>query len=134
LDNRDGREDHPEADDEYDVQPQYAIENLATSGQWDVCATHNVPGLIQPTWMSKIMGQMVLMTVNAMETMRNKGYKKMQDRMCQYVFTRFYMLLHQKFHLEIYYCRILSSRMLILIDIQNYSGQNETFSKVYKLY
>jgi len=44
---------------------------------WVVSAALNVPGLIRPTWQSMNQAQMGLMTVTAMETMRNKGNKKM---------------------------------------------------------
>jgi len=40
-----------------------------------------------------------LMTVSAMETRRYKGKKKKSDSLGLYVFTRFYMLLDQEFHL-----------------------------------
>jgi len=41
-----------------------------------VSAAPNVPGLIRPTQKSQRQGEKVLMTVNAIETKRNKGVKK----------------------------------------------------------
>jgi len=76
---------------------------------------------------------MGLMMVNALETRRNKGNNKKFERMRQFVFTRLFMLLDREFHLEIYYRRMVSSCMEILIDKQKYSRQNESFSIIYKL-
>jgi len=50
--------------------------------------------------------------------------------MGQYVFTRFYMLLDQKYHLEKYYERRLGSHMWIIVHKQKYSRPNELFSKL----
>jgi hypothetical protein len=41
-----------------------------------VCAARNVPGLVQPTRKSKRQADKDLVTVNAVETRRNKGGKK----------------------------------------------------------
>jgi hypothetical protein len=42
----------------------------------NVSAAPNIPGLIQPIRQSKKMGVMAVLTVNIMETSRNKGIKK----------------------------------------------------------
>jgi len=41
-----------------------------------VSAAPNVPGLVRPTRKSKRPAEKVLVTVNAVETQRNKGGKK----------------------------------------------------------
>jgi hypothetical protein len=56
-------------------------------------ATLNVSGLIQPTRKSRKQAEKSLAPVSAMETGRNQGNKKMYDRLGQYVFHRFYVLL-----------------------------------------
>jgi hypothetical protein len=49
--------------------------------QQDVSTVPNVPGLVRLTRKSKRQADKVLLTVNAVETRRNKGGKKQQDRM-----------------------------------------------------
>jgi hypothetical protein len=50
--------------------------------------------------------------------------------MGQCVFTGFYMLLNQAFHLEKFYGSRLSSHMWIYVYKQTYSERNESFGKV----
>jgi len=52
------------------------IEDLENPEQHDVSAAPIVPGLIEPTRMSKRSDEMRLVTANAIETRRNKGNKK----------------------------------------------------------
>jgi len=53
-----------------------SIEDPDYPEQQDVSAAPNVPGLIRPIQKSKRHAEKVLVTVNAMETRRNKGVKK----------------------------------------------------------
>jgi len=76
LDNPNDSEDNCAADDESDIEQNNDIENLECPGQQDVSATPNVPGLVRPTRKSRRQTEKVLMTVNAVETRRNKGVKK----------------------------------------------------------
>ena len=111
LDNTNVSKDNCEEDDETNVEEDNGIEDRECPKHWDVSATSIVPGLIWPTLRSMKKAEKGLMTVTAMETRRRKGNKKKLDRMGQYVFTRFYMLLDQDFDLEKHYGRIVSSRM-----------------------
>jgi hypothetical protein len=56
-----------------------------------VSAAPNVPGLIRPIRQSKKKVEKALVTVNIMETRRNKGIKKKKDRMRQCIITTFIM-------------------------------------------
>jgi len=76
LDNPNDREDYCVVDIESDIEQDNSIEDLECPEQRDVRAVPNVPGLIWPTQMSKRQAETVLMTVNAIETWRNKGVKK----------------------------------------------------------
>jgi len=76
LDDPDESEDDCAADDESDIGPNNGIEDPECPEQQDVSAAPNVPGLVQPTRKSKGQAEMVLVTVNAVETQRNKGGKK----------------------------------------------------------
>jgi len=76
LDNPSHSEDDWEADDESDMKLQHGIENAEPPEQRNVSAAPNVPGLIRPVRRSKKKVEKVLMTVNIMETRRNKGIKK----------------------------------------------------------
>jgi len=109
LDNPNEREDDCEADNESDVEQDNCFEDAECPEQWNVCAASNVPGLIRPTGRSKNKTEKGLVTVNATETWRIKGNRNMLGRMGQYVFSRFFMLLDQEFHLESYHGRILTS-------------------------
>jgi len=59
------------------IKQDNSIEDPECPEQWDVSATPNVPGLIWPTWNSKRQVKEVVLTVNEIETRRNKGVKKM---------------------------------------------------------
>jgi hypothetical protein len=75
LDNPNDSEDDCAADDESDIQPNNGIEDLEYPEQQDVSAAPHVPGLVRPTRKSKRQAEMVLVTVNVVETQRNKGGK-----------------------------------------------------------
>jgi len=64
------------------------IEDPECPEQLDVSAAPNVPRLVRPTRKSRKQAEKVLVTVNAVETRRHKGGKKMLDRMRQW-FTSF---------------------------------------------
>jgi len=76
LDNLNDSEDNCAADDESDIERNNGIKELECIEQYDVSATPNVPGLVQPIPKSKRLAEKVLVTVNAIETRRNKGVKK----------------------------------------------------------
>jgi len=109
LDNPNESEDDCEADNESDVEQDNCNKDSECPKQWDVCATPNVPRLIRPTGRSKKNTAKRLVTVNATETRRIRGNRNKLDRMGQYVFSRFFMLLDREFHLENYDGRILTS-------------------------
>jgi len=76
LDNPNDSEDDCAADVESDMDQDNTIEDRESPEQRDVSAAPNVPGLIRPTRKSKTHAEQVLVTVNAIETRRNKGVKK----------------------------------------------------------
>jgi len=76
LDNPNDSEDDCAADVESDMEQDNSIEDPESPEQRDVSAVPNVPGLIRPTRKSKRHAEKVLVTVNAIETRRNKGVKK----------------------------------------------------------
>jgi len=88
LDNPEDSEEDCAADDESDIEHNNAIEDAECPEQQDVSATPNVPGLVRLTRKSKSQSEKLLVTVNAVETRRNKGGKKKSDRMRQW-FTSF---------------------------------------------
>jgi len=88
LDNPNDSEEDCAADNESDIEPNTGIEDPECPEQQDVSAVPNVPGLVRPTWKSKWQAEKVLVTVNGVETRRNKGGKKKYDRMRQW-FTSF---------------------------------------------
>jgi len=75
LDNRNDSEDNCVADVESDLQQDNSIENTECLEQQDGSGTPNVLGLIRPTWKSKIQAEKVLVTINPIETRRNKAVK-----------------------------------------------------------
>jgi hypothetical protein len=77
LDNPNDREDDCAADYEFDIGPNNHIEDPEYQEQQDVSAKPNVHGLVRPTRKSKRLAETVLVTVNTVETQRNKGGKKM---------------------------------------------------------
>jgi len=97
----------------------------------DMSTARNVPRLIRPMWRSKRQADKLLITVNAIETGRNKGVKSKQDRMRQ-CFTTFIMYLELEFQLVRYYGRMVSSSFSILVDKQMYCRRNEAFGKIHK--
>ena len=76
LDNPNDSEEDCAADDDSDIEHNNCIEDPECPEQQDVCAAPNVPGLVRPTRKSKRQAEKVLLTVNAVETRRNKGGKK----------------------------------------------------------
>jgi len=76
LCNPNDSEDGCAADDESDIEQYNGIEDLECPEQQNVSAMPNVPGLVRPTLKSKRQAEMVLLTVSAVETRRNKGGKK----------------------------------------------------------
>jgi len=76
LDNPNASEDDWEAANESDTEQDNGIEVSQTLEVRNVSAAPNVPGLIRPIRQSKKKVEKVLVTVNIMETRRNKGIKK----------------------------------------------------------
>jgi hypothetical protein len=72
---KDSKEDCA-ADDDSDIEHNNCIEDPECPEQQDVSAAPNVPGLVRPTRKSNRQAEKVLVTVNAVETRRNKGGKK----------------------------------------------------------
>jgi len=72
LDNPNDSEDDCAADDESDIGPNNSIEDPECPEQQDVSAAPNVPRLVRPKRESKRQAEKVLVTVNAVETWRNK--------------------------------------------------------------
>jgi hypothetical protein len=92
LDNPNDSEDDCAADVESDMDQENVIEDPESQEQQDVSGTLNVPALIRPIRKSKRHAEKLLVTVNAMETRRNKGEKKKSDTMPQ-CFTGYFMYL-----------------------------------------
>jgi len=88
LENPNDSEEDCAADDESDIEHNNSIADRECPEQQDVSAAPSVPGLVRPSWKSKRQAENVLVTVNAVETRRNKGGKKKSDRMRQW-FTSF---------------------------------------------
>jgi len=76
LDNPNDSEEDCAADDDSDIDHYNCIEDREYPEQQDVSVAANVRGLVRPTRKSKSQAQKVLVTVNAVETRRNKGGKK----------------------------------------------------------
>jgi len=76
LDDPNVSKDDCAADDESDIGPNNGIEDPECPEHQDVSAAPNVPRLVRPTRKSKRQAEKVLVTVNAVETRRNKGGKK----------------------------------------------------------
>jgi len=75
LDNPNDSEEDCAADDESNIEHNNGIEDPECPEQQDVSAAPNVPGLVRLTRKSKRQAEKVLVTVNAVETRRNKGGK-----------------------------------------------------------
>jgi len=76
LDNPNDSEDDCASNDASDLGLNNGIEDPEFPEQQDVCAMLNVPGLVRATQKSKTQAEKVLVTVNAVETRRNKGGKE----------------------------------------------------------
>jgi len=76
LDNPNQSEDDWEADNASDMELDNGSEDWETPEQCNVSAALNVPGLIWPIRRTRKKVEKPLMTVNIMETRRNKGIKK----------------------------------------------------------
>jgi hypothetical protein len=75
LDNPNDSEEDCVAADESDTEHNNGIEDPECPEQQHVSAAPNVPGLVRPTRKSKRQAEQVLVTVNGVETWRNKGGK-----------------------------------------------------------
>jgi hypothetical protein len=69
-------EDDCAADNESETEHNNCIQDLECPEQQVLSASPNIPGLVQPTWKPKRQAEKVLVTVNTVETWRNKGGKK----------------------------------------------------------
>ena len=76
LDSPNHTEDDCMADVESDKEQGNHIEDLECPEQRDLCAAPNVPRLIRPTPKSKRQAEKLFVTVDAIDTRRNKGGKK----------------------------------------------------------
>jgi hypothetical protein len=76
LDNPIVIEEDYAADNESKIEHNNGIKDPECAEQQDMSATPNVPGLVRPTRKSKRQAETVLVTVNAVETQRNKEGKK----------------------------------------------------------
>jgi hypothetical protein len=76
LDNPNDSEEDCAADDESNIGPGGGVWDPRCLGQQDLSAAPNVPGLVRPTQKSKRQAEQLMVTVNAVETRRNKGGKK----------------------------------------------------------
>jgi hypothetical protein len=76
LDNPNDSEDDCAADVQSEMEQDSSRKDSESPEQRDESFTPNISVLIQPTWKSKRQAEKVLVTVNAMETRRNKGMKK----------------------------------------------------------
>jgi hypothetical protein len=76
LDNPNDSEQDCAAANESNIEHNNGIEDPECPEQQDVSAAPNVPELVRPTQKSKRQAEMVVVTVNAVETRRNKGGKK----------------------------------------------------------
>jgi len=76
LDNPNDSKDDCAADDESDIGPNNGNEDPECPERQDVSALPNVSELVWLTRKSKRQAEKELVTVNAVETRRNKGGKK----------------------------------------------------------
>ena len=76
LDNPNDSEDDWEADNESDMELDNGSEESETPELRTVSAAPNVPGLIRPILRSEKKVEKAMLTVNIMETRRNKWIKK----------------------------------------------------------
>jgi len=71
-DNPNYSEEDCAVNDESDIEHNNGIQDPECPEQKDVSAVPNVPGLVRPTRKSKRQAEKVVVTVNAVETHRNK--------------------------------------------------------------
>ena len=76
MDTPNNSKDDCAADNEYNIEQNIGIKDSECPEQQDVSAAPNVPRLVWPTRKSKRQAEQVLVTVNAVETRRNKRWKK----------------------------------------------------------
>jgi len=76
VDNPNDSEDDRAADNASNIGPNNGIEDPECPEQQDVSGWPNVPGLVWPTRKSNRQAEIVLVTVDAVQTRRNKGGKK----------------------------------------------------------
>ena len=131
MDNANDSEDDWEADNESDIAQDNVSEDWETPEQRNVSAAPNVSGFIRPIRWSKKKAEIVLMTVNILETRRIEGIKKKSNRMRQCIITKFIMYFDRELHLEKYHGRILSIRVRIVANKPTYSGKYGLFGKIY---
>jgi len=91
LDNPNDSQDDWKADNESDKESDNGSEESETPELRNVSAAPNAPAVIRPIRQSKKKVEKALLTVNIMETSRNKGIKKKSDRMRQCITTKFIM-------------------------------------------
>jgi len=90
LDNPNDSEDDCTADEESDIEHNNGIEDPECPEQQDVGAAPDLHGFVRPTRKSTRQAEKVLVTVNAVETRRNKEMKTKYHWMRQWI-TRFLM-------------------------------------------
>jgi hypothetical protein len=76
LDYSNDSEGDCDADDDSDIEHPNCIDDPECAEPQDVSASPNVPGLVKPTRTSKRKAEKVLVTVDEVETQRNKGGKR----------------------------------------------------------
>jgi hypothetical protein len=76
LDNPNDSEDDCAVDVQSEMEQDSSMKDSESPEQRNESVAPNISVLIQPTWKSKRQAEKVLVTVNAMETRRNKGMKK----------------------------------------------------------
>jgi len=75
LDNPNDREEDCAADNTSDIEQNNGIKDMEYPERQDVCAAAIIPGLVRQIRKSKRQAEKVLVTVNAIETRRNKEVK-----------------------------------------------------------
>jgi hypothetical protein len=88
-------------DIESDIGRDNVIDDADCPEQRDVSAAPNVPRLIWPTQIPQRYRNTMLLTVSAIETIRNKGVKEKLVGFCQ-CFASVFTWLGQEIQLEIY--------------------------------
>jgi hypothetical protein len=83
LDHPTERENECEADDKSDIEPCSGLKPSESPDHLVVHAIQNVPTLIQPIPKSIKQAEKGVVTVSAIETMRNKGIKNKKGRLGQ---------------------------------------------------